>query len=91
MSEQQNKWEGDDFGETQNEDVGRPRGLPLRMRQLRFEAQVRLADAQKSLASATVRSARYMLWTTIVCAVSSVITVLAVLYSLLVVLPRVVH
>jgi len=91
MSQQLNEHEGENFGESQNEYGGRARGVPLRMRQLRIEAQIQLAEAQKSLARATVRSARYMLWATVACAASSVITVVAVLYGVFSVLSRLAH
>jgi hypothetical protein len=91
ISEQADESEDVDPGETQSGFAAPFRSVPLRMRQLRFEAQTQLADAQKSLARATVKSARYMLWATVVCTVSSVITVVAVLYGVLVVLPHLAH
>jgi hypothetical protein len=50
-----------------------------------------LADAQRMMARATAKSARYMLWAVVACAASSVITVVAVLYGVFQVLPRVTH
>jgi hypothetical protein len=91
MSEQANDREDWDLGEAHAE-FGGNRGVPpLRLRQLRLQAQAQMADAQRAMARAIVKSARYMLWATTVCAVSSVITVGAVLYSVLVVLPHVGH
>lgn len=91
MSKRADDSEDADLSESQSGFATPFRGVTLRMRQLRLEAQTQLADAQKSLARATVKSASYMLWATIVCSVSSVITVIAVLYGVLVVLPHVVH
>jgi len=68
------------------------RGLPpLRLRQLRLQAQSQLADAQREMARSTVRIAYYTFWAAMACAVSSVTTVGAVLYGIFVVLPRVAH
>jgi hypothetical protein len=91
MSQQSNEIDDDISGESQNEYGGRGGRGALRMRQLRMDAQVQLADAQKMMARATAKSARYMLWAAIACATSSVITVIAVLYGVLAVLPRVTH
>jgi hypothetical protein len=90
MSDQSNEYDDDNVGEGQVEFAGRGRGA-LRMRQLRMDAQIQLADAQKMMARATAKSARYMLWATLVCAASSVVTVIAVLYGVLAVLPRLAH
>lgn len=90
MSQQSDEFDDEVSGEGQNEFGGRGRGA-LRMRQLRMDAQVQLADAQKMMARATAKSARYMLWAVVACAASSVITVIAVLYGVLAVLPRVTH
>ena len=90
MSQQSNEFEDDNVGDEQGEYGGRGRGA-LRMRQIRMDAQVQLADAQKMMARATARSARLMLWATIVCAASSEVTEIAVLYGVQKVLPRVTH
>jgi hypothetical protein len=90
MTLEANEPDGDDFAEGQTEFRG-PARAALRMRQLRMDAQIQLADAQRLMARATAKSARYMLWAVVACATSSVVTVLAVLYGLLVVLPRVSH
>jgi len=74
----------DDFG-------GLARGVPPRMRQLRVEAQVQLADAQRMIARAMTKSTRYMFWATLACTASSIVTVIAVLYGVFAVLPRVTH
>lgn len=78
-----------DFGE--DEQSGRGRAVPLRMRQARIEAQVQLAEGQKTMARAMTESARYMLWAVIACAASSAITVIAVLYGVFAVLPHMTH
>jgi hypothetical protein len=89
MSQQLNE-QDDDLGDSQGEYGGRGRGA-LRMRQMRMDAQAQLADAQRMMARATAKSARYMLWAVVACAASSVITVVAVLYGVFQVLPRVTH
>ena len=90
MTQQWNDPEEDDLGDNQNEG-GRTRGMPLRMRQMRVEAQVQAADAQKLIARATARSARYMLIAAVASGVSSIATLIAVLYGMYVLLPRVPH
>lgn len=76
-----------DFGEGQ----ARGRPVPLRLRQMRVEAQVQMAETQKMMARAMTKSAGYMLWAVVACSASAVITVIAVLYGLVAVLPRVTH
>jgi hypothetical protein len=88
MSQQPND-QNDDFGD-HGEYGARGRGA-LRMRQMRLDAQAQLAEAQRMMARATVRSVRYMLWAVIACTAASVITAAAVLYGLLAVLPRLSH
>ncbi len=78
-----------DFGE--GEQSGRGHAEQLRMRQARIEAQVQLAEGQKTMARAMTESTRYMLWAVIACAASSVITVIAVLYGVFAVLPHMTH
>jgi hypothetical protein len=70
---------------------GRGRGAPLRLRQLRVEAQIQSADAQKNLARATAKNARYMLLAAIASTVSAVVTVIGVVYGVYVVVSRVPH
>lgn len=88
MSQQPND-QDDDFGD-HGEYGARGRGA-LRMRQMRLDAQAQLAEAQRMMARASARSARYMLWAVIACTASSIITTVAVLYGILTVLPRLTH
>ena len=81
--------EEDELGEGEQSGAAAP--APLRMRQIRVEAQVQLAEAQKMMARATTKSARYMLWAAIAAAASSVVTVISVLYGVFFVLPHVAH
>ncbi len=85
------EWSEDDEDLGESEQGGRGRTVPLRMRQIWVEAQVQLAEAQRAMARATTKSARYMLWAALASAISSVVTVIAVLYAVLVVLPHVTH
>lgn len=90
MSQQSDEFDDENSGEGQADFGGRGRGA-LRMRQLRMDAQVQLADLQKIMARATAKSARYMLWAAVAAAASSIVTVIAVLYGVLAVLPRITH
>lgn len=81
--------EDDDLGE--GEQSGRGRAAPLRMRQVRVEAQVQLAESQRTMARATAKSARYMLWAVVATTISSVVTVIAVLYGVFAILPHFIH
>ena len=54
-------------------------------------ARAQFVDAVKRMTQGMTVSARYMFWTAIVCTTSSVITVIAVLYGVFVLLPRVTH
>ena len=91
MTQQWNEPEDDDLDEGERESGARGRGAPLRLRQLRVEAQVQSADAQKIMARATVKSARYMLIAAVVSSVSAAITVVGVAYGLYVLVSRAPH
>jgi hypothetical protein len=91
MSQQWNDSEDDDLDENERELGGRARGAPLRMRQLRLESQIQSADAQKNMARATAKSARYMLMAAIASTVSAVVTVIGVIYGVYVVVSHTPH
>ena len=90
MSQQWNEPEDDDLDESEREVGGRGRA-PLRLRQLRVEAQIQSADAQKHMARATAKSARYMLIAAIASTVSAVVTAAGVIYGVYVVISRAPH
>jgi hypothetical protein len=54
----------------------------LRLRQMRRDARVRAAQAQKAAAQAAERTGRYILWSVILAAISATITAVAVFYSI---------
>jgi hypothetical protein len=58
---------------------------------MNLATRAQFVDAVKRTTHGMTLSARYMFWTAIVCTTSSVITVIAVLYGVLVVLPRTTH
>jgi hypothetical protein len=71
----------DDEGTDDDGTAVRGRGM-VRLRQMRVDAQVQSADAQKFAARAAVRTARYMLWAVIIATISTVITATAVVYGI---------
>jgi hypothetical protein len=83
--------EEDDGGGGEGQSEYQRRLPPLRMRQIRMDIQAQLAEAQKLTARATAKCARYMLIAAAASAVSSVVTMVAVLYGIFVLLPRVPH
>lgn len=65
-------------GETQQDDgtLG-----PARRRQLRINAEIQAAEAQKVAARAAVKNARYLLLAVIIAAISTVITTAGSVFS----------
>ena len=60
--------ESDEPEENENE-IG-----PARRRQLRINAEIQAAEAQKVAARAAVKNARYMLWAVIIATISTIIS-----------------
>jgi hypothetical protein len=58
-------------------------GQPTRRRQLRINAEILAAEAQKVAARAAVRNARYMLWAVIVAAISTVVSAAGAVFGVI--------
>jgi hypothetical protein len=53
---------------------------PARGKQPRVNVEIQVAEAQRVAARATVRSARYMLWATIIATISTLISTAGAVY-----------
>jgi len=67
----------DDLEENDNEVA------PARRRQLRINAEIQAAEAQKVAARAAVKNARYMLWAVAIAAISTIITAAGSVFSVI--------
>lgn len=68
------------FGEAENNEN---EVAPVRRRQLRINAEIQAAEAQKVAARAAVKNARYMLWAVIIAAISTLISTAGSVFSLI--------
>jgi hypothetical protein len=68
-------------------------GLPTRSQQIqrRMDARIQAAEAQKMLARAMEQNARYMLWSTLLASLTTILAVATIVFEVFVGFPRPPH
>ena len=80
------------FNESDNDDFAHGQYEPMQRKQARqTQRRIRNAEAQKIVALAMEKNARYMLWSVILASATSLLTAAAAVLGVLVSLPRAPH